>query len=304
MTGFDLEGTAKALAQPVSKLIEAVSTGCGRIYEPTAIRRRAKAEAAALVIGAAAKEEVTDLQLRAATRRLFSDERKQANMDAIVAGAADNLEQLECISSDPVDPDWIVRFFAECEDIGDKEIQSIWSGILSGEVKRPGTFSVRTLSVLKNLSKVEAELFNTLCKNSFRTIDKSTSFPFYTEMWKDFWKSKGVGFSKIMMLNAAGLVTYHTNSLSYGPDTEYVFLGSEESLYFHSETSKQMDIGRVALTVAGEEIATICEWDTSERTTLGHLFADPDFEFRLIRDLKLRTDGKLQFEVILPAGEH
>lgn len=43
---------AKALSEPVGKLIDSVRAGCGRLYEPTRIRREAQANADAMVIAA------------------------------------------------------------------------------------------------------------------------------------------------------------------------------------------------------------------------------------------------------------
>ena len=55
MTGtkFSLIDLGK-LSKPISKLIEAVSQGIGTLYEPTKIRRKAKAQADAALIKAEA----------------------------------------------------------------------------------------------------------------------------------------------------------------------------------------------------------------------------------------------------------
>jgi hypothetical protein len=58
-----------------------------------------------------------------------------------------------------VDPDWVARFFGSAQDVSNEDMQKLWARILAGEVVKPGTFSLRTLEVLKNLSQREAERF-------------------------------------------------------------------------------------------------------------------------------------------------
>jgi hypothetical protein len=65
--GFSLVDLGK-LSEPATKIVEAVRSAAGVLYEPTRIRRRAKAEADAAVIFAKNKEEVQEIELRAAER--------------------------------------------------------------------------------------------------------------------------------------------------------------------------------------------------------------------------------------------
>ncbi len=299
---FDIVAAAQALSQPVSKLIEVVAAGCGRIYEPTGIRRRAHAEAEARLIEAANHQDITDIALRAQARRQYTEERQQSNVDSIVGQAAQQLIGLESVTADPVDPDWASRFFSECQDIGDQEVQSIWSKILAGEVKHPGSFSVRTLSVLKNLSKQEAELFNTLCKHSFRSTDGESVYPFCTNLARPFWDSKGLKFLRIMELSSAGLLTNNALSLDYGPTNNVIFRGSSESLYFSSSTPQKIDIGRVSLTLAGNEISKICEWDTSERMNDVAALKVEGMRLAVVKNVERQDDGLTSFDFVRAIG--
>lgn len=64
------------------------------------------------------------------------------------------------------DPDggWFLRFLRASEDITDEEIQTWFAAILAGELESNGSYATRTLDVLKNLSKDEANLFKRLSK--------------------------------------------------------------------------------------------------------------------------------------------
>ena len=97
------------------------------------------------------------------TQRIqFQEEKRQANIASVVMQAADELENKE-VQDNPVDHDWTARFFSVVQDVSSEEIQALWAKILAGEVERPGSTSIRTLSILKDLDRTIATLFRTLC---------------------------------------------------------------------------------------------------------------------------------------------
>lgn len=172
------------VSTPSSKLIEVISAGVGKLYEPRAIRQRADAEAyavkalteakgAALVIETEAQaiadirrleilaNSDPDLLERARLRLLAREAEGLRNIEAI---AEESFKQLpKQISDQPVTDDWRRKFFQEAENICDADLQLLWGKVLAGETASPGSYSVRTLDTLKSLSKSEAEAFRTLC---------------------------------------------------------------------------------------------------------------------------------------------
>ena len=176
MSGF-LE-VAKAFVEPLSKLIDTVARGCGIVYEPTHKKRLAKAKAVEISTIAQAIRDNDDLPIfynkdgvqidstdvkalaeRASSRLMLQEMRKQQNIEAIVDKAYEELKNETEVSSEPVDDDWIVRFFNSVEDVSNEKIQEIWGRVLAGEIRHPYSFSLRTLETLKNLSQHEAQLF-------------------------------------------------------------------------------------------------------------------------------------------------
>jgi hypothetical protein len=149
------------LSKPISKLIEAVSQGIGTIYEPTKIRRKAKAQADASLIKVEGDIKKQELLKRAFNRFGFQEIRRQENIENIVEIAASSLP--ETVSEDPVDPGWISRFFDECKDVSNEELQQIWGRLLAGEVANPKSCSRKTLATLKDLSNEDAKLFIDFC---------------------------------------------------------------------------------------------------------------------------------------------
>ena len=49
--------------------------------------------------------------------------------------------------------DWFEHFRSFSGDVADPEMEDIWARILAGEYVRPGTYSIRTLAVLRDLDR-------------------------------------------------------------------------------------------------------------------------------------------------------
>ena len=97
------------------------------------------------------------------TQRIqFQEEKRQANIGSVVRKAASQLGDGE-VQDHEVDHDWTARYFADVQDVSSEELRNLWSRILAGQVARPGSTSIRTLSVLKNLNQDVAGLFAKLC---------------------------------------------------------------------------------------------------------------------------------------------
>ena len=160
------------LAKPIDTLINKISDATGVFYEPTRIRRKAeaesdaaitsaKAEAAVDIIKAESEIEIADLHQRTVQRRIKEDMRDQKNMEAIIAQAVPDVN--EEAKPDAMEDDWIANFFDKCRIVSDSEMQSLWSRVLAGEANDPGTYSKRTVNLLSDLDKRDAELFTKLC---------------------------------------------------------------------------------------------------------------------------------------------
>lgn len=89
---------------------------------------------------------------------------KQQNIESVIAYAYSELENESKVSDEPVDKDWILRFFNSIEDISNEKMQELWGKILAGEIKQPNTYSFRTLDRLKNISQSEAHLFQKIAE--------------------------------------------------------------------------------------------------------------------------------------------
>lgn len=169
-----MEALVNIEGKPLEKLIDVVSKGIGAWCAPWQMRRLAKAEADAnfiKTIGEAKTQAIlTGDMSRAETleqvnsRIIYSEVKRQHNINQVVSYAALDYETKHSESSKEVDGDWITRYFSIVQDISTEEMQILWGKILSGETANPGTYSLRTLELLRNLTKNEAELFAKYCQ--------------------------------------------------------------------------------------------------------------------------------------------
>ncbi|MBW5399576.1 DUF2806 domain-containing protein [Brachyspira pilosicoli] len=187
------------LSEPLKKLVETISNAIGKLYEPTHIKRIAKAESFKRdlelkdklkeineISNVVEKKEIVNINYytdnvsldnkpileRTYNRLLYQEIERTNNIDNIVIKVIEKLKDEEKVSDDPVNKDWSKRFFNIAENISDDYMQELWSRVLAGEIKQPNSFSLRTLETLKNISKEEAELFVKISKFLFYSVDK------------------------------------------------------------------------------------------------------------------------------------
>lgn len=180
---------------------------------------QAKADAKAAIIRAKAagplaaelgieKEEAVELIFRGEQRDLYNQIRQQRNLEAIAQGAANMLPP--SVNDQPVDEDWTAEFFEQCKNVNNEKMQSLWSKILAGEVAEPGSFSRRTLSFVRSLSQIEADLFTRFC--SFLWSDHLHKYV-HIRSPKFSLESHGIGPSDLAELNSLGLIDLNSERI-------------------------------------------------------------------------------------------
>ena len=217
MAEFNL---VKVDGKPLEKLIDVISKGIGTIYKPRAIRKEADAKAYEIEIIERAKSkalaegkliEVETLD-KIQERIIYKETKRQLNIDNVTQIAAEQLSQEDFVSEEPVEEDWTTRFFNIVEDISDEEMQRLWGKILAGEVKQPKSYSLRTLELLKNLSRSEADVFNKI--SNFVISSHNSPFLFQGEN-DEILNKYNVNFNDRLLLVEMGLLQSDT-SISRG----------------------------------------------------------------------------------------
>jgi hypothetical protein len=202
----------------ITKLAEMVGSAVGKLYEPTHIRKIADAKAyAKLAEGRAAAQlkvetkaimmldpgapeiaEGIPLLARASERVRLQEVRRQQNLETVIEIAEKCVP--EDVSAEAVDETWSTRFFSAAAEVSHAQMQEVWGKILAAEVAKPGSFSLRALETLRNLSTKEAHIFQQFC-----TLLIGPSIVYKTNPGGAF-DSYGPTFNEILQLRAAGLV--------------------------------------------------------------------------------------------------
>lgn len=99
---------------------------------------------------------------RAQRRKQIEQARKQQNIEAIMSLALDYCS--ENGSDQEIDPDWFHQFILLSENTSSKMMQALWGKILAGEIANPGTFSYKSLAILKRMTSKEAIAFQHACQ--------------------------------------------------------------------------------------------------------------------------------------------
>lgn len=245
------------LAKPATVLIEKVSDAVGCLYEPTKIRRIATAEAEAARIRAESEIQITDLERRAAQRWLKEEAKHQKNMEDVTAKAIPLLN--EDADPDAMEDDWIANLFAKLRHVSDSEMQDLWARVLAGEASFAGSFSKRTVNLLTDLERSDAELFTNLCRFVWR-IGKEV-IPLVLHAEGDIYKRYGIDFDALSHLDSIGLVRFRSSGFGHIVDSYEciaLYYGKPLLLKVPEVTYRQIDTGTTIFTKSGKELAQIC----------------------------------------------
>jgi uncharacterized repeat protein (TIGR03899 family) len=250
------------ISKPITKLIGVVSQGIGILYEPTKIRRKAKAQADASLIRVEADIKKQELLKRAIKRFAFQEMSRQENIESIIKIAAASLP--ETVSEEPVDKDWVSRFFDDCKDVSNEELHTLWGRLLAGEVTSPGSCSRKTLAILKDLSQKDAAIFNKFCSFVWKRKDdyflpllsnrKSNPMNIYSQ-----FRKLGITYSECLHLESIGLINCKQNYLITFDDHDILtFHGMNHICYI--KRSKPLNKPKICcypLTLPGIELFSI-----------------------------------------------
>lgn len=272
----------KALISPTEKLLDIVQKGIGILYEPRHKRKMADAANYEInTIGEALRNnsdiimgydkgevvgkipEYEELVKRTQYRLTYQELKKQYNIEAVLDCAYSELEKEIEVSPEPVDSDWINRFFDYVGEISSEDMQKIWGKILAGEIKSPGSFSKRTLGVISNLSQQEANVFQKIlplifCSdNNYFVYSKSELLDKYNIKCED-----------VLLLDECGLMEssgmLRLNFAMEKDDKDIIYNKNRLVEIVSILDTNKFSIGIYSLTKVAIELLTILEYETDE----------------------------------------
>lgn len=162
------------------------------------------------------------------------------------------------------DFDWFVRFYEAVGNISDEVMQDLWAKLLAGEVAEPSSFSLKTIDVLRNLSKQDAELFSLICSHSVMTRGQN-----FLPHYDTYLEKHNIYYTDIMKLNEQGLIFNDGTigfSMSIGQNPNVLFWNNDLVMTIESSDDKNIEIHIKThpFTKAGQELAVLVSKSVSE----------------------------------------
>ncbi len=188
-----------------------------------------------------------------AQRIEFQNKKRQANIVSVVHAAAAELEGKEVPDHEP-DPDWTARFFDSVQDVSSDDMRKLWAKVLSGEVEAPGRTSLRTLDILKNMTKKDAQLFNDVCDYVIH------DFIYYPQEYQI--SHRVLSFRNMLYLEAVGLLqtgSFLSRSIKIDQNHSPAYFDYKNMILRVSteDSPKEVSVPVVLLTGAGIELHRI-----------------------------------------------
>ncbi len=190
--------------------------------------------------------------------------REIALAKSIVYAEKELLADEAALPDGKVSDDWILRWRQCAENVGSEELHSLWGKVLAGETKSPGSFSLRTLDFVKNLSSDEALLIEKIAPFVIRNkilLPGVLSGTGHLGAHNGLEKY-GVELKDLLSLELLGILTGVSNSglqAYWDSDVGNEFLLNipcNQKIFTirHSESSKRLNFSSYLLSQVGREL--------------------------------------------------
>ena len=213
-----------------------------------------------------------------------------------IAKKADELKTEQIKEIPPQNFDWHTRFYEACGSISDDEIQEIWAAVLSGEISNPGSYSLRTLECLRNISKEEAKLFKKVCDCSVM-IGGTVILPCFGGIME----KNGITYDDVIKLDDCGLMKSDVGmSIGILVGQKDIILTEDDCHVLlvklrEGDSEKRLDLRDYLFTAAGKELYTVVGGKTNTEDLCNILHNQyQEFKFSLGQIIK-REGDRIQY---------
>lgn len=331
----DLTGISK----PLTRLIEVIASGVGAVSKPYLIRRTAEAKAHEIRVIADALKDAADTQgvpvifkdgdveawrrpedsslivsdikqeARLEKRVEYQERKRQNNVERITSIAASDLLTETDVPDAAPDEDWISRFFSSAQDVSSEQMQELWGRILAGEIRRPGSFSLKTLDFVRNMTRQDAELIQKLAPLTVQ-IHGSYVIPLADKKWLE--TNRSVYPSHHFMAGELGALypTDLQNRFFYLPEQAQSVITSDDCLLLidKNEVTEEIKLPIWKYTKIGSEIVDLIspDPDIEHMEVLGRFFVRKKARVQVGKVVEKLPDGRVRFnemrEIQIPEG--
>ena len=293
-----IRNASKAFGQLCSALID-VPAGA---LERRSAEKRAESEARIKIIEKNAAQIAGQMDVpseyaqRAGNKFAEKIIREQINLDKISAIAANELKKEQSDSSTnqsadsgeekTINDDWLNCFGDEARQKSTEDMQLLFGRILAGEIRKPETYSIRTVKILGQLDQNVAILFKKLCSACAVVVDPNNGYVVDIRVpslggdpGSNILRKYDLGFDQLNILNEYGLIISEYNSLySYnmciaGKNNQFTLIFWHQGRYWGLQPSPEREknkgciVSGIVLSRVGCELFPIVDQDPMEDYT-------------------------------------
>ena len=216
--------------------------------------------------------------------------REQVNLDLISQKAASeirdasesNKESGPEESGEAISDDWLNAFETEARQKSTEEMQTLFGKILAGEIRKPGSYSTRSVKILGSFDQNIADHFLRLCSISVSLFQDIRVPSLGGDAGNNALKEYGLDFDTLNLLNEHGLIISEYNSWrEYTPCVALqvagqlvacIPFGHQGTHWILRPTSNErvgetLRIQGVALTKSGKELFRIVKLEPMKKYT-------------------------------------
>lgn len=250
--------TRKNFDKAVSKLVLLAPEALTGWHRRRAKIMDAKADAQIEFINKGAEEAIARIEAgdkgladRAVASAFGKQLQAQHNRERIAKFAAAEIEADPGSSeaSAEIDDDWLNEFADRAARVSKEEMQVLWGRVLAGEIRRPGSFKLRTLQALSVLDADEAKLVH---DHMDLVIDETALYAGENDEFANF--EVMLNLAAIGVVQAAG----GTINLNWAVANDFevtVALAGNHGVRFQSNKRHKMELWNIyALTPFGKEL--------------------------------------------------
>jgi hypothetical protein len=231
--------------------------------------------------------------------RTDEEKRKLENRAATVKVAIDEMNEkpAQQDAKQEIEDDWLNVYARFAEDKTSEELQSLFGKILAGEIRNPGTFSLRTLQFVSTLSREEAHKISKFCSFAFGGNIVPTP--------EDLNAEKVPGLRSRILMEELGIASSANpiGGLSFNcqvrPHSKYALIGSGYAIIVsnNADDSLKFAVACQVLTKPGQELIAIANPPKASIEYLKRVAQLVFGKIQMVRDDDLRG-GKIVVSVV------
>lgn len=189
----------------------------------------------------------------------------QANVDATVRIAVDSGRIKDDADPDTLDDEWVENYVEHTQKVTDEKVRQTWANLLIQEINENGAFSKHSMSILADMSRADAELFEKLCSlcvgGEIRGLEGRHSVkPFLVKNEEGTAYSDAMTYPEVKRLEMLDLIYQGKETINFprGGSNLFGFGGDAYMVTCINDEPTDLIFDEFLMSPFGEELSRLC----------------------------------------------